>query len=53
MRCTDLDDITAKLSATAQAALISLYKLLITALVPQGWLTPTQATTLNTLATTL
>jgi WD40 repeat protein len=51
--CTDLGAISAKLPAPLQTALISLYKLLINALVPQGWLTQTQATTLTTLAATL
>ena len=51
--CATIGAFTTKLSPPAQATLIAVYKLLISALVPSGWLTPTQATTLAALAGSL
>lgn len=51
--CTILNDITTKLPAAARAARVTLDKLAIGELVPSGWLTSTQATTLTTFATSL
>jgi Tol biopolymer transport system component len=51
--CNQLDGIVAGLSPAKKAALVSLYKTAVGALVTPGWLTAAQATTLKNLAAAL